>query len=92
MERGLVGRAAADDHRHVELVDELLQVEWLKFGRDMLRGHRGAADDKEIDAGIHHCLGVRLGVLRRQRAGCRNSGLSDLGNSLADQFNLIGSA
>ena len=36
VQRGLVGRAAADDDRHVELVDELLEVERLGPAGDVL--------------------------------------------------------
>ena len=88
VQRRLVRGAAADDDRHVQLVDELLQVERLELGGDVLGGHRGAADDEEVDAGVHHRLRVRLGVLRRQRAGGRHSGFSDLRDPLADQLGL----
>ena len=39
---GLVGRAAADDDRHVELVDELLEVERGRLGRHVLGRDDGA--------------------------------------------------
>ena len=34
----------------------------------MLGRDRGAPDDEEVDAGVDHGLGERLGVLRRERA------------------------
>ena len=34
--RGAVSRAAADDHWHIEFVNELLEIQRLTFGRDVL--------------------------------------------------------
>src|SRR5262249_56341633 len=47
VQRGGVGRAPADDHRHVQLVDELLEVQRLGPAGDMLRRHGGAPQDGE---------------------------------------------
>ena len=60
VQRRLVGRAAADDHRHVELVDELLEVQRLGLAGDVLGGHRRAADDEHVDAGVDDRLGELL--------------------------------
>ena len=86
VQRGLVGGATADDHRHVQVVDELLEIQWGQVRRDMLGRHGGASDDEEVHAGIDHGLRVRLGVLRRQGARRRHPGLADLGHSFADQL------
>ena len=70
-----VGRAAADDDRHVELVDELLEVERLGPAGDVLGGHRRAADDEQVDAGVDH----RLPELLRCAAGTERAGHGDAG-------------
>ena len=66
VQRGGVGRAAADHHGDVELVDELLQVERLGPAGDVLRRHRGAADHEDVHARVHDGLGVPRGALRGQ--------------------------
>src|ERR1035441_9267615 len=52
--RGVRG-AAAHDHRHVELIDELLEVERLGLPGDVLGGNGGAADNEDIHARIDNC-------------------------------------
>ncbi len=85
---GLVGGAAAHDHRHVELVDELLQVQRLGLPRDVLGGHRGAADHEEVQPGLLDD-GRELGAgLRRQRAGHRHTGVPQLTQPGGDQLGL----
>src|SRR5436190_5050467 len=57
---GRVRRAAADDHRDLELTDELLQVERLGGLRDVLRRHDGALDDEDVELALEHVAGVAL--------------------------------
>ena len=83
-----VGRRAAHDHGHVELVDELLEVERLLVLRHVLGAHRGAADHEQVDAGVDDGLVQLLGALRRQGARHRDAGRADLGEPLADQLGL----
>ena len=68
VQRGGVGRAAADHHGDVELVDELLQVQRLSPAGDVLRRHRGAADDEDVHARVHDGLGVARGALEAATA------------------------
>jgi hypothetical protein len=44
VQRGLVGRAAADDDRKLERPDELFQVQGLAVRGDVLGRHDGALD------------------------------------------------
>ena len=67
-QRGGVGGTAAHDHRHVELVHELLQVERLRLPGHVLGGHRGAADHEDVHARVDDRLGVPHGLLRTARA------------------------
>ncbi|MPM36133.1 hypothetical protein SDC9_82728 [bioreactor metagenome] len=84
----LVGGAAADDHRDVELVDELLQVERFASAGDMFGGDHGAADDEEVGPGGDHVGGELGGVLRGQRSGDRDARVAHLGHPLPDQCRL----
>jgi len=61
---GGVGGGAADDDRHVEFVDELLEVERFLVLRDVFGRDRGAADDEQVDAGGDDGLVQFLGALR----------------------------
>ena len=65
-----------------------LRFSGVRSDGDVLGRDRGPPDDEEVDPGVDHRLGVRLGVLRRQRAGRRHPGLADLGDPLADQLRL----
>ena len=68
VQAGRVGGAAADDARHRHLGDELLQVQRLDRGRDVLgRDHR-ALDDEDVEPGLERDLVVLAHPLRRQRA------------------------
>jgi hypothetical protein len=80
-----VGRRAADDDRHVELVDEPLEVERLGAARDVLGRDGGAADDEQVDPGIHDGLPQLLGALGGERAGDRDPGIPDLAQPLGDE-------
>ena len=83
-----VGRGAADDDGHVELVDEALEVERLGATGDVLGRDRRAADDEEVDAGVDDGLPVLLGALRRQGAGDGDPGLTQLAQPLGDELGL----
>ena len=65
VQRGLVGRAAADDDGDVELADEALEVERLDGLRHVLGGHDRALDDEEVELGVED----RLGAAPRCAAG-----------------------
>ena len=88
VQRRGVGRGAADDHGHVELVDELLEVERLDLLADVLGADGGAADDEQVDAGVDDGLVVLLGALRAEGAGDRDTGGADLGEALLDELGL----
>ena len=78
VQRRRVGRAAADDHRHVELVDELLEVERLGPAGDVLGGDGRAADDEQVDPGVHDGLPELLGALRASARRRRSPRRADL--------------
>src|SRR3954471_13020210 len=50
VQAGVVGGAAADDTGHVEVGDELLQVERLGLGRDMLGRDHGPLNDHDVQS------------------------------------------
>src|SRR5690606_15602332 len=52
VQRRRIGGRAADDHRHVELVDEPLEVERLGAGGDVLGGDGGPPDDEQVGTGL----------------------------------------
>jgi hypothetical protein len=81
-----VRRAAADDDRHVELVDELLEVERLGSPGHVLGGHRGAADHEQVDARVDHRLVVLHRALRGKACGHGDPGVADLLDAAADQL------
>ena len=66
VQRRLVRRATADDHGHVELVDELLEVQRLGLAGDVLGRHRGPADDEHVDARVDDVIG-QVGLTNHQR-------------------------
>ncbi|GAA3088344.1 hypothetical protein GCM10020254_36280 [Streptomyces goshikiensis] len=83
-----VGGAAADDDRDVELVDELLQVQRLGGAGDVLRRHRGAADDEDVHARVDDGLGELGGALRGERGGGDDARVAHLLDALPDQVGL----
>ena len=83
-----VGGGAADDHRHVELVDEALEVERLRAARDVLGRHGGATDDEQVDPGVDDGLPQLLGALRGEGTGDGDAGVADLAQPLGDQLGL----
>jgi hypothetical protein len=62
---GRVVRRAADDHRHVEVGDEVLEVERRALGGHVLGGDDRALDDQQVDPGGEHRRAPAGGVLRR---------------------------
>ncbi len=83
-----VGRSTADDDRHVEVVDELLEVEGLVDARDVLGRNRRATDDEQVHTRGDHGFVQLLGALRSQSTGHRDSGVTDLLQSLTDELGL----
>lgn len=86
-----VGGAAAHDHRDVQLVDELLQVQRLVRAGDVLRRHGRPADDEDVDARVHDGLGELGRALRGERGGGDHTGVAHLLDALPDQLLLDGS-
>ena len=84
VQRGGVRRAAADDHRQVELADELLQVERLALGvvRHVLGRHDRALHDEHVELGVEHVLRVLLDALRRERRARGDAAGLDLADAL----------
>ncbi len=87
---GGVRGAAADDHRDVQLVDELLQVERLGGAGDVLGGDRRTADDEDVHARVDDGLGKLRGALRGERRGGDDAGVAHLLDALPDQLLLDG--
>src|SRR5215469_1779302 len=85
MQRSRVRRAATDDHGDVELVDELLEVQWFGRPRYVLSGHGRAPDHENVDAGIDDRLVVPDGALGRQPRRRGDTRCPDLFDSPADQ-------
>ena len=84
--RGRVRRAAADDDRHVELADELLEVERLDRLRHVLGRHDRALDHEDVELGLEHVLGVLLDALGRERRARGDAGVLDLADAPTDQL------
>ena len=82
---GGVRGAPADDHRHRHLADELLQVERLGAGRDVLGRDDGALDHEDVEAGLERALVVLTDALRRERGRGDDAVLLDLPDPLRDQ-------
>ena len=57
VQRGGERRAAADDHGHIEVTDEALQVQRLGSAGNVLRADDRALDDEQVDAGFEHRSG-----------------------------------
>ena len=88
VQRRLVGGAAADDHRHGQLGDELLQVERLDDGRDVLGRDDRALDHEHVEAGVERRLPVLAHALGRQRRRREHALGLDLGDAAGDQLGL----
>ena len=90
VEAGRVGGAAAGDDRDRHLGDELLEVERLGLGRDVLGRDHGALDHEDVEARLERDL-VEVGhALRGERAGCDDARFLDLLDPLGDQLGLDG--
>ena len=83
--RGVRG-AAADDHRDVQLVDELLEVQRLGGAGDVLGGDRRTADDEDVHARVDDGLGELGGALRGERGGGDHTRVAHLLDALPDQL------
>jgi len=90
VQRRREGRTATDDDRHVEVADELLQVQRLAAAADVLGGDDGALDDEDVDAGVEDVLVQRLRPLRGEAGGGGDAGVFDLLDALTDQLRLDG--
>ena len=66
VQAGRIGGAAAGDDRDPDLLDELLQVQRLRLGRDVLCRDHGALDDQDVEAGLERDLVVLGNPLRGQ--------------------------
>ena len=85
--RGVVGGAAYDDG-HIQIVDELLQVQWLVILGDVLGGNDRAADDEQVDARFEHGRIIVLRALRGQGARNGDAGVTNLMQTLDNELRL----
>ena len=85
--RGVVGGAAYDDG-HIQIVDELLQVQWLVILGDVLGGNDRAADDEQVDARFEHGRIIVLRALRGQGARNGDAGVANLMQTLDNELRL----
>src|ERR1700753_4495377 len=76
----------AHDDRHVQLVDELLEVERLAPAGHVLGRDRGAADDEDVHPGVDDRLVVAGRPLGRQPRRGGHAGRADLLDPPADQL------
>ena len=86
MQAGLVGGAAADDHRKVELADEALEVEGLDRLGDVLGRDDRALDDQDVELGGQAGRRQRLRALGRHRRRRRDARLLHLADARRDQL------
>ena len=90
VQRGLVVRHAADEHRHVEFGDERLQVQaraaFAALAHDVLGGDHGALDDEQVDAGVERVRRELGGVLRREPDRHPHAGRAQLADPGAQQL------
>ena len=88
---GVVGGAAADDHRRRrELADELLEVQRRAglVARDVLGRDDRALDHEDVEPRLERDLVVLADLLRGQRRGRDDAVLLDLLDPLGDQLGL----
>ena len=88
VETGLVGGAAADDHRQVELTDEALEVEGLHRLRDVLGGDDGPLNDQDVELSLQARRRQRFGPLWRDRGGRRDARFFHLADALRHELRL----
>lgn len=85
--RGIVG-GATDDDGHIQIVDELLQVQRLVILGDMLGGNNRATDDEQVDARFEHGRIIVLRALRGQCARNGDAGIANLMQTLDNELRL----
>src|SRR5690606_34093465 len=86
VQRGLVGGGTAYYYWHVEVVDELLEVERFGVARDMLGAHCGAADHDQVDARLEDGLVVRLGPVGAERPCDGDARVANLAQARLDEL------
>ena len=85
VQRGLVVGRAPDDHRDVEVGDELLEVQRVALGGHVLRRDDRALDDEQVDAGRERGGGELQRVLRGDLDRGRAAALAHLLDPRGDQ-------
>jgi hypothetical protein len=88
VQRRLVVRRPAHDHRDVEVGDELLEVERVALGGHVLGGDDRALDDQQVRARGEHDRGQLQRVLRRHPHGGGHPGVPHLLDPGGDQVGL----
>ena len=83
VQAGVVARAAAEHDRDRQLADELLEVEHVPLGGDVLGRDHGALDHEDVQPRVEHQLVVALDPLRRERGGRDDAVRLDLLRSAA---------
>ena len=86
VERRMVGSTAPYHDGELELRDELLHVQRLALGADVLGAHYGPLDDQEVEPGVHRQPVVLFDPRRRQRSRGYHAGFLDLLDPLLDQL------
>ena len=79
---------AADHNRHIQLVNEFLEVQRFMRGRNMLRRDRSTANHEKIGTGLHHRFVMFLGVLRGKRARHNNTRITNFFQTRGNQLGL----
>ena len=87
MASGAVGGDTAHEHRGVEAVDEVLEIQRI-LATDVLGRDRRAADDEEVHASLRDDVGEFLRASRRQRTRDGHIGVVELLDALLDQLAL----
>src|SRR5205807_10298862 len=82
VERSLVRGAPPDDHRDLQLANELLAVEGLDRLRDVHGGDNRALDHQQVELGLEDRLGELLGALGRDRRARDDTAVLDLPDAL----------
>src|SRR5215211_5874162 len=85
---GVVGGTAADHARDVERGDELLQVEGLGLGGDVLRRDHGSLDHEDVEPRLEGDVVVLGHLLRSERAADHRALGLDLLDPPGDQLGL----
>src|SRR5699024_2670978 len=83
---GFVGGETTDHKRHIEVVDELLEVERFGTAGDVLGRDRSAPDHEDVHTGVDDRPVVLGGALGGQPCGRDQTGAADLLDPASDQF------